>query len=129
MPVETGLGQAAFQETAVVRRRLGFEELAPAALKVSRGQAFQPIAPSSPWQNAFAERLIDTIRRECLDHMILFGEAHLRRTLGKYAAYYNESRIHRSLDKDAPFHRAIERVGAITSQPVLGGLHYQYCRI
>ena len=47
----------------------------------------------------------------------------------KYAVYYNESRIHRSLDKDAPFHRAIERVGAITSQPVLGGLHHQYCRI
>jgi transposase InsO family protein len=89
----------------------------------------KPIAPGSPWQNAFAERLIDTIRRECLDHMILFGEAHLRRILGKYAAYYNELRIHRSLDKDAPFHRAIERVGAITSQPVLGGLHYQYCRI
>jgi DNA recombination protein RmuC len=76
-----------------------------------------------------AERLIGTIRRECLDHMIVFGEAHLRRILGKYAAYYNESRIHRSLDKDAPFHRAIERVGAITSQPVLGGLHHQYCRI
>jgi hypothetical protein len=53
---------------------------------------------------------------------ILFGEAHLRRILGRYAAYYNESRIHRSLDKDAPFHRAIERFGAITSRPVLGGL-------
>src|SRR5512133_2705269 len=89
----------------------------------------KPIAPGSPWQNAYAEKLIGTIRRECLNHMIVFGEAHLRRILGKYAAYYNESRIHRSLDKDAPFHRAIERVGAITSQPVLGGLHYQYCRI
>jgi transposase InsO family protein len=61
--------------------------------------------------------------------MIVFGQAHLRRILDKFAAYYNESRIHRSLDKDAPFHRAIERVGAITSQPVLGGLHHQYCRI
>jgi hypothetical protein len=60
--------------------------------------------------------------------MIVFGGAHLRRILGKYAAYYNGSRIHRSLDKDAPFHRAIEHVGTITSQPVLGGLH-QYCRI
>jgi hypothetical protein len=57
------------------------------------------------------------------------GEAHLRRILGKYAAYYNESRIHRSLDKDAPFYRSIERVGVITSQPFLGGLHHQYCRI
>jgi hypothetical protein len=75
------------------------------------------------------ERLIGTIRRECLDHMIVFGEAHLRRILGRYAVYYNESRIHRSLDKDAPFHRTIERFGVITSQPVLGGLHHQYCRI
>src|SRR6266849_2357932 len=89
----------------------------------------KPIAPGSPWQNPYVERLIGTIRRECLDHMIVFGQAHLRRILGKYAAYYNESRIHRALNKDAPFHRAIERLGAITSQPVLGGLHHQYCRI
>jgi transposase InsO family protein len=89
----------------------------------------KPIAPGSPWQNGYAERLIGTTRRECLDHMIVFGEAHLRRILGKYAAYYNESRIHRSLNKDAPFHRTIKRVGAITSRPVLGGLHHQYCRI
>jgi len=68
-------------------------------------------------------------RRECLDHIIVFGETHLRRIVGVYAAYYNESRTHRSLDKDAPFHRAIQRLGAITSQPVLGGLHHQYCRI
>jgi transposase InsO family protein len=89
----------------------------------------KPTAPRSPWQNPYVERLIGTIRRECLDHLIVFGEAHLRRILGKYAAYYNESRIHRSLDKDAPFHRAIARLGVITSQPVLGGLHHQYCRI
>ena len=57
------------------------------------------------------------------------GQAHLRRILGKYAVYYNEPRIHRSLDKDAPFHRAIERLGVIKSQPVLSGLHHQYCRI
>ena len=76
---------------------------------------------STPWQNPYVERLIGTIRRQCLDHMIVFGEAHLRRI--RYAAYYNESRIHRSLDKDAPFHRATERFGVITSQPVLGGLH------
>jgi transposase InsO family protein len=89
----------------------------------------KPTAPRSPWQNPYVERLIGTIRREYLDHMIVFGEAHLRRILGRYAAYYNESRIHRSLDKDAPFHRAIERLGVIRSQPVLGGLHHQYCRI
>jgi transposase InsO family protein len=89
----------------------------------------KPIAPGSPWQNAYVERLIGTIRRECLDHMIVFGEAHLRRSLGKYAAYYNGSRIHRSLNKDAPFSRGIEHLGVITSRPILGGLHHQYCRI
>src|SRR2546423_1720592 len=89
----------------------------------------RPIAPRSPRQNAYVERLIGTIRRECLDHIIVFGEAHLRRIVGAFAAYYNESRTHRSLDKDAPFHRAIQRLGAITSQPVLGGLHHRYCRI
>jgi hypothetical protein len=87
----------------------------------------KPAASRSPWQNPY-ERLIGTIRRECLDHMIMFG----RRTCARSWAsmpLINESRIHRSLDKDARFHRAIERVGAITSQPVLDGLHYQYCRI
>jgi transposase InsO family protein len=89
----------------------------------------RPIAFRSPWQNAYVERLIGSIRRECLDHMIVFGQAHLRRIVGAYAVYYNESRIHRSLNKDAPFHRAIERLGAITSHPILGGLHHEYCRI
>jgi hypothetical protein len=73
-------------------------------------------------------RLIGSIRRECLDHMIVLGEAHLRRILRGYAAYYNVSRTHRSLNKDAPLQRAIERLGAV-SRPVLGGLHHQYCRI
>jgi len=89
----------------------------------------RPIACRSPWQNAYVERLIGSIRRECLDHMIVFGEAHLRRIVAAYAAYYNELRTHRSLNKDAPFHREIQRLGSITSQPVLGGLHHHYCRI
>src|SRR3981081_4667215 len=89
----------------------------------------KPTAPGSPWQNGFAERLLGSIRRECVDHLIVLGETHLRRILAKYAAYYNESRTHRSLNKDAPFHRTIQRMGAITSQPALGGLHHQYCRI
>ena len=89
----------------------------------------RPITFRSPWQNAYVERLIGSIRRECVDHMIVFGEAHLRRIVGAYAAYYNESRTHRSLNKDAPFHCPIQRLGAITSQPVLGGLHHRYCRI
>jgi transposase InsO family protein len=89
----------------------------------------KPIAAGTPWQNGYAERLIGTIRRECVDHVIVFGEAHLRRILGEFAAYYNESRTHRALSKDAPVHRAIERLGDITSRPILGGLHHQYCRI
>jgi transposase InsO family protein len=75
----------------------------------------KPIAPGSPWQNGYVERLIGTIRRECVDQMIVFGEAHLRRILGAFAAYYNKVRVHRSLDKDAPIHRAIEHLGAIAS--------------
>ena len=89
----------------------------------------KPIAPGSPWQNGFAERLIGSIRRECVDHLVVLGEAHLRRILTKYAAYYNELRTHRSLNKDAPIHRAIQYVGDIVSAPVLGGLHHHYCRI
>src|SRR5712692_7981039 len=86
----------------------------------------KPIAPASPWQNGFAERLIGSIRRECVDHMIVLSGAYLRRILTKYASYYNELRTHRSLNKDAPIHRAIVRRGAITSHPVLGGLHHEY---
>ncbi len=89
----------------------------------------KPTAPASPWQNGFAEPLIGSIRRECVDHIVVLGEAHLRRILRKYAAYYNESRTHRSLNKDAPIHRAIQRRGDIVSAPILGGLHHHYCRI
>jgi transposase InsO family protein len=89
----------------------------------------KPIAPGSPWQNGFAERLIGSIRRECTDHVVALGEGHLRRVLHSYKRYYNVSRTHRSLNKDAPVHRAIESLGAIISRPVLGGLHHQYCRI
>src|SRR5213083_969510 len=89
----------------------------------------KPIAPGSPWQNGFAERLIGSIRRECVDHLVVLGEAHLRRILTKYATYYNELRTHRSLNKDAPIRRAIQHVGRIVSVPVLGGLHHHYCRI
>src|SRR5580765_5127385 len=89
----------------------------------------KPIAPASPWQNGFAERLIGSIRQECLDHIIVLGEVHLRRILRSYSDYYNVSRTHRSLNKDAPLHRAIERLGAVVSRPVVGGLHHQYCRI
>ena len=89
----------------------------------------KPIAPASPWQNGFAERLIGSIRRECTEHIIAVGEGHLRRVLRSYAHYYNELRTHRSLNKDAPIHRLIENVGAIASTPILGGLHHRYGRI
>jgi transposase InsO family protein len=88
-----------------------------------------PTAPRSPWQNGHAERLIGSIRRECLDHIVVFGEAHLRRILAAYAGYYNELRTHLSLSKDSPAHRPIHRYGQITAWPILGGLHHQYCRM
>src|SRR5215831_1757325 len=81
------------------------------------------------WQNSFAERLIGTIRRECVDHIIVLGEAHLRRTLREYARYYNTARTHRSLDQDAPVSRPVQRFGRIVSHAVFGGLHHQYVRI
>ena len=89
----------------------------------------RPIAPTSPWQNGFAERLIGSIRRECLDHIIVLGEAHLRRILRSYARYYNETRTHLALDKDSPLSRTVKRAGRILCRPVLGGLHHEYVRI
>src|SRR6476620_10259274 len=89
----------------------------------------KPIAPASPWQNGFAERLIGSIRRECLDHVIVLGEAHLRRILKNYAAYYNGVRTHRSLHKDTPVSRPVQRIGVISSHAILGGLHHHYVRI
>jgi len=89
----------------------------------------KPTASASPWQNGFAERLIGSIRRECADHIIVFGEAHLRRILRSYACYYNGIRTHRSLDKDAPFSRPVHRAGVINSRAILGGLHHHYARV
>ena len=88
----------------------------------------RPTAPRSPWQNAYAERLIGSIRRECLDHMIVFGESHLRRIVSLYASYYNEARTHLSLTKDAPISRPIERFGRLIAEPMVGGLHHRYTR-
>src|ERR1700746_2848171 len=88
----------------------------------------KPTAPASPWQNGFAERLIGSIRRECLDHIIVSGEAHLRRIRKCYADYYNNFRTHRSLSKDAPVCRPVQRIGSIKSHAILGGLHHKYAR-
>ena len=83
----------------VVRRRLR-----------AMGIRDKPISAGSPWQNCFAERLIGSIRRECVDHVVALGEEHLRRVLRSYASYYNETRTHRSLNKDAPIPRPVQRI-------------------
>jgi len=87
-------------------------------------------APHSPWQNPFAERLIGSIRRECLNHIVVLGEQHLRRTLARYFAYYHGARTHLSLDKDAPHGRPIERpeLGRIIPIREVGVLHHRYIR-
>ena len=89
----------------------------------------RPISPRSPWQNGHMERVIGTVRRECLDRMLIFGESHLRQILTLYASYYNGSRTHLSLRKDAPLGRAVQRYGTIAVTSVLSGLHHRYGRI
>jgi transposase InsO family protein len=89
----------------------------------------RPISPRSPWQNGHMERLIGTLRRDCLDRMLIFGEAHLRQILAAYACYYNDSRTHLSLHKDTPLGRAVQRYGNIAATSVLSGLHHRYARI
>ena len=84
------------------------------------------VSPRSPWQNAYAERLIGSIRRECLDHIVVFGERHLRHVLLSYMDCYNGTRAHLSLNKDAPISRAAEAAGRILCRPILRGLHHQY---
>jgi putative transposase len=88
-------------------------------------------APQSPWQNAYVERLIGSIRRECLDHVIILHEAGLRRVLKSYFEYYERSRTHLSLDKDAPISRPIQppALGRIVELLQVGGLHHRYERI
>jgi hypothetical protein len=88
----------------------------------------RPIAPRSPWQNGCVERLIGSIRRDCLDHVVVFGERHLRHLLKSYQKYYNEARTHLSLQKDAPIPRAVQTVGQTLAVPILGGLHHRYIR-
>ena len=88
-------------------------------------------APRSPWQSPFVERLIGSIRRECLDHMIILGERHLRRILRDYLDYYHSCRMHLSLEKDAPDSRPVEppAMGKVIAIPKVGGLHHRYTRL
>src|ERR1700675_3086426 len=89
----------------------------------------RPTAPRSPWQNGYCERAIGSIRRECLDHVAVFGERHLRHLLRSYATHCNAARTHLSVNKDAPLPRTIQRAGRILCRPILGGLHHKYVRI
>lgn len=88
----------------------------------------QPTSLRSPWQNGHVERVIGTIRRECLDHVIVRDESHLRRVLSLFQSYYNDDRTHLALSKEAPRRRPIQRTGRLTSASVLGGLHHRYAR-
>jgi putative transposase len=87
-------------------------------------------SPSSPWQNPYAERLIGSIRRECLDYVIVLGERHLRRVLAGYLAYYHGTRTHLSLEKDAPIPRRVQALaeGDVRAFREVGGLHHRYER-
>ena len=87
-------------------------------------------APRSPWQNPYVERLIGSMRRECLDHVIVLNERHLRRVLRTYVDYYQRSRTHLALMKDAPEPRTIAAVGTgrVVALPAVGGLHHPYER-
>jgi transposase InsO family protein len=84
------------------------------------------ILPRSPWQNPYAERVIGSIRRECLDHVVVISERHLRDILSKYMDYYNRTRTHLSLTKDGPEHRTVQRPseGRVVEVPRVGGLHH-----
>ena len=88
-------------------------------------------AVGSPWQNAYAERVIGSIRRECLDHSIILGERHLKRILSRYLRYYHSARMHLSLAKTQPDGRAIQppEQGTIVELPRVGGLHHEYVRM
>ena len=89
------------------------------------------IAPKSPWQNPYVERWIGSIRRECLDHMIILNEEHLRGVLSEYLRYYHDDRCHLALDRNAPNRREVEPRGSgrVVSEPRVGGLHHRYRRV
>ena len=84
--------------------------------------------PRCPWQRAYVERVIGSVRRECLDHVIILDEEGLRRVLASYFSYYRKSRLHLSLEKDSPDPRPVQSVGAICAIPEVGGLHHRYER-
>ena len=107
----------------------GFTQQTAPTIK-SMGLDDVPSAPRSPWQNPYCERVIGTLRRELLNHVIILGEGHARGLLQEYVRYYNGSRTHLSLAKDAPDERAVElrSAGPVRATAVLGGLHHRYFR-
>jgi putative transposase len=86
-------------------------------------------APRSPWQNPYVERLIGSIRRDCLNHFVILNAKHLKRALASYFGYYHGSRTHLGLDKQCPFPRQVSSIGRIIAIPQLGGLHHRYERV
>ena len=88
------------------------------------------IAPRSPWQSPYVERVIGTLRRECLDHVVVLSESHLRRIVRQFLTYYHGTRTHLALDKDAPEHRSVQpsEIGTVIEIPQVGGLHHRYER-
>jgi len=121
----------------MIRRRvisfvIETESMASISKKRIQGMGIREVltAPRSPWQNPYAERIIGTFRRDCLNHVIVINDKHLRRILKSYLRYYHESRTHLSLDKDAPASREIQanNLERIVQIPQVGGLHHRYER-
>jgi transposase InsO family protein len=113
----------------IVRDRDGAHGEAFIRRLTAMGIRDRPISTRSPWQNGLAERLIRSIQRDCLDHVVVFGERHLHHLANFYQQYYNEARTHLSLNKDAPIPRDAQRVGRVLALPILSGLHHKYVRI
>jgi putative transposase len=94
------------------------------------GMVDKPTSPRSPWQNGFCERMVGTLKRECLNHMIILNERHARRIIGEFLQYYHDDRTHQGLDQETPGGREIEvpDIGPVKCRPILGGLHHRYYR-
>ena len=111
--IDDGIYGDVFQQRV---KHMGIEEVVTAA--------------RSPWQNPYCERLVGSIRRECLSRVIILNERHLRRILRSYLDYYHHSRTHLSLARNSPVPREVElpELGKVISIPQVGGLHHRYCR-
>jgi integrase-like protein len=128
---------SASSNRSILQARAAFVPVVQAAQNAAGGRVFNTgggrivalEGAAAPKSVANAERLIGSIRRDCLDHVVVFGEQHLRHLLNSYQKYYNEVRTHLSLNKDAPASRAVQAVSRIVAIPQLGGLHHRYVRI